>query len=113
MNVLPLISRSRTVLAAFALLSATGALAGPTPTAEVTEGPFYPFNKTNTLPSIGASNRDNDLTRIAGSAKSAEGLPFLLSGVVRDLSGAPVAGAKVEIWHTDSGGVYYHSGDNN
>jgi protocatechuate 3,4-dioxygenase beta subunit len=98
-------------LAAAACCSA--ALAGPTPTAEVTEGPFYPFNSANTLPPISAANRDNDLTRLSGSSKAAEGLPFLLSGVVRDLSGRPLEGAKVELWHTDSKGVYYHSGDNN
>ena len=93
--------------------SAVSLIAAPVPTAEVTEGPFYPFNKTNTLPEIPRSNRDNDLTRVSGSSKPAEGMPFLLSGVVRDLKGNPVEGAKVEVWHTDTGGVYYHSGDAN
>jgi protocatechuate 3,4-dioxygenase, beta subunit len=98
---------------AFTVLSATCALGAPIPTAEVTEGPFYPFNSTNKLPPLSAANRDNDLTRVTGATTPAKGLPFLLSGVVRDLTGAPVAGAKVEVWHTDEGGVYYHSGDNN
>jgi protocatechuate 3,4-dioxygenase beta subunit len=99
--------------ASFTLISAVAVFAGPTPTAEVTEGPFYPFNTTNKLPAILPANRDNDLTRLADATKTAEGLPFLLSGVVRDLKGAPVEGAKVELWHTDTGGVYYHSGDTN
>jgi protocatechuate 3,4-dioxygenase beta subunit len=87
------------------------ASAAPMPTAEVTEGPFYPFNSSNTLPEIPPANRDNDLTRITGAAAPAQGIPFLLSGVVRDLNGAPVSDAKVEIWQTDAAGVYYHSGD--
>ncbi len=97
--------------APLALASVLGA--APVRTAEVTEGPFYPFNSTNTLPPIPAANRDNDLTRLAGAKEAVKGMPFLLSGVVRDLSGAPLAGAKVELWHTDAGGVYYHSGDKN
>lgn len=96
-----------------AVLAAGSATAAPVRTAEVTEGPFYPFNATNTLPTIAPANRDNDLTRVTGTSSPARGLPFLLSGVVRDLAGAPVAGAKVELWQTDEGGVYYHSGDNN
>lgn len=99
--------------AALAVFSATLALGAPVRTAEVTEGPFYPFNKANTLPTITTANRDNDLTRLAGAKAAAKGLPFLLSGVVRDLAGTPLAGAKVELWHTDEGGVYYHSGDKN
>jgi protocatechuate 3,4-dioxygenase beta subunit len=101
------------VLLVLPLLATTSLLAGPTPTAEVTEGPFYPFNNTNKLAEIPPANRDNDMTRVKGGAKAAEGMPFLLSGVVRDLSGNPVAGAKVELLQTDAGGVYYHSGDNN
>jgi protocatechuate 3,4-dioxygenase beta subunit len=93
--------------------SALCAFAAPVPTAEVTEGPFYPFNAANKLPEISPANRDNDLTRISGASKPTAGTPFLLSGVVRDLGGKPIEGAKVEIWHTDAGGVYYHSGDNN
>jgi protocatechuate 3,4-dioxygenase beta subunit len=80
-------------------------------TAEVTEGPFHPFNGSNTLPPITEENRDNDLTRVSGASKPAQGMPFLLSGVVRDLAGKPVQGVKVELWQTDDNGVYYHSGD--
>jgi protocatechuate 3,4-dioxygenase, beta subunit len=96
-----------------ALLSALPSFAAPTPTAEVTEGPFYPFNASNKLPKISENNRDNDLTQLGGSKKPTQGTPFLLSGVVRDLGGKPLEGVKVELWQTDGGGVYYHSGDNN
>jgi protocatechuate 3,4-dioxygenase beta subunit len=102
-----------TALAVLAPLTALCVFAAPTPTAEVTEGPFYPFNSANKLPEISRADRDNDLTRVSGAARAAEAMPFLLSGVVRDLGGKPVEGAKVEVWHTDAGGVYYHSGDNN
>jgi protocatechuate 3,4-dioxygenase beta subunit len=95
------------------MLSPVAAFAGPTPTAEVTEGPFYTFSRTNTLPELPRANRDNDLTRISGASKAADGALFLLSGVVRDLNGTPVSGVTVELWHTDNGGVYYHSGDAN
>ena len=95
------------------LVLAPALAAAPVRTAEVTEGPFYPFNSANTLPVIPTANRDNDLTKLTGAKAAAKGMPFLLSGVVRDLAGAPLANAKVEIWHTDEGGVYYHSGDKN
>ena len=85
--------------------------AAPTRTPELTEGPFYTFNPNNTLPPPSPANRDNDLTRLDGGKAPAKGTPFLLSGVVRDLAGKPVAGAKVELWQTDDEGAYYHSGD--
>jgi protocatechuate 3,4-dioxygenase beta subunit len=102
-----------TTTVGLAVWLAASSLGAPPRTAEVTEGPFYPFNSSNTLPPLAPANRDNDLSRLSGAATAAKGLPFLLSGVVRDLAGAPVPGAKVEIWHTDEGGVYYHSGDRN
>ena len=85
--------------------------AAPVPTAEVTEGPFHPYNSSNTLSAIDPINRDNDLTRVKGATKPAQGMPLLLSGVVRDLRGTPVEGVTVELWQTDGSGVYYHSGD--
>lgn len=115
-NIVPAYRVSR-LLAATALAVLSGspafAAAAPKPTAEVTEGPFYPFNNSNTLPAIPPANRDNDLTQLASGTTRSQGMPFLLSGVVRDLNGKPVEGAKVELWQTDEGGVYYHSGDRN
>lgn len=34
------------------------------------------------------------------------GTPFVFKGQVRDLDGAPIAGAKVELWHADDLGFY-------
>ena len=101
----------RSVLALLAGAAALPLFAGPTPTPELTEGPFYTFAANNQLPPPAKDNRDNDLTRLAGKNTPAKGTPFLLSGVVRDLAGAPVAGVTVELWQTDDAGVYYHSGD--
>lgn len=36
----------------------------------------------------------------------AEGLPLFVSGVVRDLDGAPVAGASLDVWHASPVGLY-------
>src|SRR5688500_12922435 len=114
MNTLVTPFRGNRALAATALavLSAVSSFAA-TPTADVTEGPYYPFNARNTLPAIEPSNRDNDLLRVSGATKPAKGMLFLLSGKVRDLSGQPLAGMKVELWQPDDSGVYYHSGDSN
>lgn len=43
----------------------------------------------------------------------AEGRVLLLFGRVLDRAGQPVPGAAVEIWHTDSQGIYDHPGDRN
>lgn len=106
--------RPRHLLAAACLLAAlvpAAHAAVPTRTPDLTEGPFYTFNPNNTLSPPAAANRDNDLTRLEGAGSPAKGTTFLLSGVVRDLAGQPVAGAKVELWQTDAEGAYYHSGD--
>lgn len=102
----------RLALGLYAALLLTGSTlsAAPVRTPETTEGPFYTFNPNNTLPAIAPEDRDNDLTRRKG-AGAPKGSTFLLSGVVRDLAGKPVAGAKVELWQNDDGGVYYHSGE--
>src|SRR5207245_11660130 len=34
------------------------------------------------------------------------GTPMLVSGRVRDLSGRPIAGAKLDVWQADSSGLY-------
>ncbi|MDW8269962.1 MAG: hypothetical protein RMN24_12435 [Anaerolineae bacterium] len=43
----------------------------------------------------------------------AQGQVLLLFGRVLDRAGQPVPGAAVEIWHTDSQGIYDHPGDRN
>lgn len=101
---------SRFILATAALaLAALPAWAAVTRTPQLTEGPFYPFNSSNSLPAL--TERDADLTKLKNGKAAAAGKTLLLSGILRDLEGKPLAGATVEIWQTDDGGVYYHSGN--
>ena|SRR5271165_1334544 len=64
-------------------------------------GPFYPVQQAPVL--------TGDLTR-AGRAK---GTVLHLSGRVLTSAGAPVAGARVEIWQANAGGRYAHPNDTN
>ena len=35
-----------------------------------------------------------------------DGVPLLVYGVLKDTSGVPIAGAKIDVWETDSKGFY-------
>lgn len=85
------------------VLGARVAQARRTPSA--TEGPFYP------TPAMRFSDVDNDLVRIGDAVKRAGGEVILLKGRVLDRQGAPLAGARVEIWQCDAAGRYLHTGD--
>jgi len=63
-----------------------------------TEGPFYP-------------DMDNDLTQVQGAKKKPAGKFIYVCGTVYDKEGKPVERAVVEIWQTDSNGIYNHAGD--
>lgn len=95
--------RRRLLLGAPALLAG---LAAPSlaqalaPTPRQGEGPFYPRR----LP----EDRDWDLTLFRG--ETAPGAVMEMIGRVFTVSGAPAAGAEVEIWHCDPSGVYAHVG---
>jgi protocatechuate 3,4-dioxygenase beta subunit len=67
------------------------------------EGPYYPVEKP--------AERDNNLVLVAGAPGPATGEVLSLSGVVYDTSGAPLEGVTVEIWQTDSKGIYLHPDD--
>ena len=67
-----------------------------------TEGPFYP----TVLP----KDADFDLLK-NGDQNYPKGQAAWLEGIVSDLNGKPVAGAKVEIWQCDHDGHYHHPGD--
>jgi protocatechuate 3,4-dioxygenase, beta subunit len=89
---------------AAAPLMATPALADDhPPTPRMTEGPFYPRRFPKDV--------DADLTKIEGRAGVAQGTVLDLSGRVIDRSGAPRAGARVEIWQCDARGQYHHVGE--
>jgi protocatechuate 3,4-dioxygenase beta subunit len=74
-----------------------------TATPAQTEGPFYP----DKLP----LDTDNDLLILNDALTPAVGEVTYLSGTVRDLKGAPIRNATVEIWQCDNHGVYLHSRD--
>ena len=99
-----LISRRNLMLAAPAVLIVPAvSFAATQPTPAQTEGPFYP----QVLP----SDRDADLVTFNGRDYGGEVIE--MAGRVRDLSGAPKAGAVIEIWHCDPAGIYPHVGRNN
>ncbi len=98
----------RRVLASLAGLAVAGLPLGVQAQARVatpaqTEGPFYPVE----LP----ADRDNDLVSVKGAAAPAKGEILLLAGAVVDVSGRPLAGARVEIWQCNALGRYHHPGD--
>jgi protocatechuate 3,4-dioxygenase beta subunit len=70
-----------------------------------TEGPFYPLDKP--------LDADADLTLIEGRAERAAGQVVHVMGRVLDVTGKPVAGARVEIWQANTYGRYTHPGDRN
>lgn len=101
-------ARRRLLAASLAGLALAGVpLAGRaqarTPTPRQTAGPFYPRD----FP----ADDDNDLVSVKGQAGIAQGELLLLTGVVVDTGGKPVAGARVEIWQCNGLGRYHHPGD--
>lgn len=77
-----------------------GAQTALVPTPAQPEGPFYP----RPVP----SETDADLTRLAGAPQPARGTPLLVMGRVLRSDGTPLPNAAVEIWQTDSQGIYQH-----
>ena len=65
-------------------------------------GPFYPPKWNGEI--------DADLIAF-GSAAYADGIPLIVSGVVRGTDGKALANARVEIWQTDATGKYRHPDD--
>ncbi len=66
-------------------------------------GPFYP-----TEPPL---DDDNDLVRVDGQDRIAEGLVSDLSGRLLDGNGQPLSGVRIEIWQCDANGRYRHPRD--
>jgi protocatechuate 3,4-dioxygenase, beta subunit len=69
----------------------------------MTEGPYYPYNR---LP----LDKDNDLVIVGKSLTPAVGTITNLSGRVLDSKGNPIKNALIELWQTDSNGVYLAQG---
>lgn len=90
---------------ALAVVKSTPVLAQLAPTPAQTMGPFYPVR----LP----PDSDADLTRVQGRSQRALGQVIEVFGRVLDAGGAPLPGAKVEIWQANAVGRYDHPGDNN
>ncbi|MGI9529348.1 MAG: intradiol ring-cleavage dioxygenase [Acidimicrobiia bacterium] len=67
------------------------------------EGPYYPVEKP--------IDRDTDLTRVDGQDRVAAGEVLTLAGLLVDTAGDPVSGATIEIWQTDTNGIYLHPDD--
>jgi protocatechuate 3,4-dioxygenase, beta subunit len=65
-------------------------------------GPFYP---------LGKPTKGGDLTRVDGRKGVAEGQVIYLGGRVLNRAGAPVRGAKMEIWQANCHGRYTHPND--
>jgi protocatechuate 3,4-dioxygenase beta subunit len=85
-----------------AVLSAKGAFAEAlTPTARLTEGPYYP----DKMP----LDTDNDLLIVNDAITPAVGEITHLSGRVLSAAGEPVRNAFVEIWQVDNRASYIHS----
>jgi protocatechuate 3,4-dioxygenase, beta subunit len=100
-------TRRRIILAlgaaAIAPLAPTPVLADERPpTPRMTEGPFYPCSFPK--------DSDGDLTRVGGRGDVAQGEVLDVTGRIIDRSGAPRAGARLEIWQCDATGQYHHVG---
>lgn len=81
-------------------LAAAAALPG---TPAQTAGPFYPLE----LP----GDSDNDLIHVTGREGTAKGTVTYISGRILDRDGAPISGARVEIWQCDANGRYHYVRD--
>lgn len=68
-------------------------------------GPFYPLRKP--------SDKDSDLTRIAGKGVRAKGQVIEIAGRVLNQLGNPVRNAQVELWQANALGRYSHYSDPN
>ena len=97
----PVSRRGLLVGAGAAFLPVPAAFAdGIAATPQQTEGPFYPVQ----FP----SDADNDLVQVRGNAAQAMGTILHLQGRVLGLDSKPVQGAQIEIWQSDSQGLYDH-----
>jgi protocatechuate 3,4-dioxygenase beta subunit len=104
----------RSLIIGLSRLAALGvAMAAPIPaladrlraTRAMALGPFYPVEKP--------SETDPDLTRILGQKDRARGEIVEVTGRVLTEDGAPIPGAKIEVWQANAVGRYHHHADDN
>ena len=89
------------VAAGTGLLAARGGHAATLATTpQQTEGPFYPTSYP--------ADMDSDLVQVRGQAAQAMGTVLHLGGRVLDPSGRALPGSLVEIWQSDTQGIYDH-----
>ena len=93
------------IIAAGASLGVAKASDKKTVTPPHTEGPFYPI--------VSQTDKDADLTMVAGSSEAAIGAAIIVEGQILDDSGAPIANAVVDIWQANAAGRYAHEADPN
>ncbi len=91
-----------------AIGAASGAMAQETAlvrrgTPQLTLGPFYPLTRP--------PEEDADLTTMFGVPGRAQGVIMGLVGRITNEAGAPVPGAQLDIWQTNSLGRYHHPSD--
>jgi protocatechuate 3,4-dioxygenase beta subunit len=88
-----------------ALARAANAAEALSRTPAQTLGPFYPLEKP--------LDDDADLTMVKGRSSRAKGQVLHVMGRVLDSAGAPVKGARIEIWQANAAGRYNHPRDSN
>lgn len=101
----------RTALTAGAVLAAPAVVRGATCTMTPgqVEGPFYMNSYDRTV----KFENQNDLTRVPGAPRAADGEVIYLAGQVTDRDCKPVKGVTVEIWQSCATGRYAHVMDPN
>jgi protocatechuate 3,4-dioxygenase beta subunit len=70
-----------------------------------TMGPFFPV--------LRPLDQDADLSQLASSSVPARGQVIEVTGRVLGPDGAPVPGARLDIWQANAAGRYAHPGDTN
>ena len=90
-------------LAGVSLLAPISHAADAAPTPSQHRGPFYPRQ----FP----TDKDFDLTLVAGRDGVAFGEIVTVSGRVSDVDGQSLGGVMIEIWQVNGHGRYHHDGD--
>lgn len=112
----------KTTLGASVGLLGVGSLASAATTPAQTAGPFHPFGRARGPNGqivledrrlLSYVDRDSDLTVVTDNPGTALGTHCLVTGVVTDSRGRPVANAEVEIWQACVTGRYNHKSDPN